>query len=56
MAFWCFDGIDTLVHMGDLLLEMAKDVHKLVILLPRELVEEMEKEELKWDPSSEPSV
>ena len=32
---------------------MAKRVHKLVMLLPQEVIESMEKEELQWEPTGE---
>ena len=55
IAFSCPSGVafDALFHLGDLLLEMARSVHKLIVLLPQELIETMEKEELHWEPTSE---
>ena len=54
VAFSCPNGVafDALFHLGDLLLEMAKSVHKLMMLLPQELIETLEKEELQWEPTS----
>ena len=58
VAFSCPSGVafDALFHLGDLLLDMAKSVHKLLVLLPQELVDNMEKEELQWEPASEYTV
>lgn len=40
-------------HLGDVLLDLAKLVHRLLMLLPQELVETMEKEELQSEPTGE---
>lgn len=54
IALSCPDLIafDTLFNLGSLLLDTAKVVHKLLLLLPHELIESMEKEEFLWEPSS----
>ena len=38
------------------MLDMARVVHKLLMLLPQELIDRMESEELQWEPTSELGV
>ena len=41
--------LDRLCGLGDLLLEVAKSVHQLIILLPDHIILQLEKEELLFE-------
>ena len=43
-------SIESAFSIGDLLLELAACVHEIVSLFPQELVKEMERVELQWEP------
>ena len=47
----CFSypTLDILCNVGDLLLDVAKSIHRLINFLPPHIVLELEREELLWE-------